>query len=659
MVLLDFGSLWISAYLLVGRLNAVSRTGEKPALAFAWALGLKSLVLFAFYFLGIEPQVFMQTGVSLAALVLAAIACWKPPLHEAAPPPVSQKRSPAVTLMAGVLGVLFLLSAASAWFFPITEGDGIWYHLRGMILAREGDLDPAVMNAQFRQYPPFVPLLFSYLISQGIETVKPIFPFFYLCLLVIFYFRLVEDVKNRDHAAGFTLILGTTPYFWWHSALPFLDLATGFYFSAGAMYWYFMIQGMVHEEKAGVGKLRALGLTGGICCGMAAWTRPEFLLYNAIPLLILIGVLGRTASLAKKEKNKILLSFALPLLFFSTLWFLTLLTFDSSLEKRVVAVGGACVGMWLLVLVSLVWNFNLQRKQMIGIGVLAVSLYLALMMLAGPERVPLWKGLSIGLLRSASVHVFYVFTAALVLFLFLEDLKKISAAKKLLGVFLIFYSLAHFAIFSYSEPKWVNFSAYVDAVAVHPGHSINLSDTRAMLAFYPVLVFFIAGLPVVRRGLATTGRAWIGKAVSAIVAGNLVILCTVFIAPRAQFILSHGNLSPVQIRETAGSADMPNPLSGTYQVVDRIRRLTPEDATVFMPPGNRLQGSFRSAVIQVLYPRTIIFGDDGDFANLLKTASGGNFVFFVYGRDWQADFCGERRRLELSDFGFGMCRLDS
>ena len=48
MLLLDFGAFWILTYLLVGMLNVIPSVGEKAALAFAWALGLKSLVLFTF-----------------------------------------------------------------------------------------------------------------------------------------------------------------------------------------------------------------------------------------------------------------------------------------------------------------------------------------------------------------------------------------------------------------------------------------------------------------------------------------------------------------------------------------------------------------------------------------------------------------------------------
>jgi len=153
-------------------------------------------------------------------------------------------------------------------------------------------------------------------------------------------------------------------------------------------------------------------------------------------------------------------------------------------------------------------------------------------------------------------------------------------------------------------------------------------------------------------------RRWLQKIIAAIVIGNLAILTMVFLVPRAQFLLAQPRLAPHQMMETVGSPDMPNQFSRTYKVVNRIRDLTSVDATVFMPPGDRLQGSFRSAAIQVLYPRKIFFGEDENFERELKEAEKFKVSYFVYSSDWQPEYCEEPSRIELTDFGFGMCRLD-
>jgi len=123
-------------------------------------------------------------------------------------------------------------------------------------------------------------------------------------------------------------------------------------------------------------------------------------------------------------------------------------------------------------------------------------------------------------------------------------------------------------------------------------------------------------------------RRWLQKVVAAIVIGNLTILTMVFLVPRAQFLVAQPSLAPHQMMETAGSPDMPNQFSRTYKVVNRIRDLTPVSGTVFMPPGDGLEGSFRSAAIQVLYPRKIFFGEDENFEKELKEAEKFKVFYF-------------------------------
>ena len=50
--------------------------------------------------------------------------------------------------------------------------------------------------------------------------------------------------------------------------------------------------------------------------------------------------------------------------------------------------------------------------------------------------------------------------------------------------------LVQFFIYAYSGPKWPTLSLYIENTFVHPGNSINLSDTRGTIAIYPAFVFF-------------------------------------------------------------------------------------------------------------------------------------------------------------------------
>ena len=149
---------------------------------------------------------------------------------------------------------------------------------------------------------------------------------------------------------------------------------------------------------------------------------------------------------------------------------------------------------------------------------------------------------------------------------------------------------------------------------------------------------------------------WVRKIVVGIVVGNLIVLAKFFMIPRMQFFPVHPGLTK-KLMETTGPLDMPNQLGQTYRVVNRIQELTPINATVFMPPGDRMKGSFRSAATQILYPRKINFGEDENFEKKLQAAKNAEAAYFVYSPDWRPDFCEEKSRIELTDSGFGMCRL--
>jgi hypothetical protein len=154
----------------------------------------------------------------------------------------------------------------------------------------------------------------------------------------------------------------------------------------------------------------------------------------------------------------------------------------------------------------------------------------------------------------------------------------------------------------------------------------------------------------------SNGR-WVRTIIVGIVIGNFIVLVNFFLVPRIQFLLANKNLTVNQRMETIGSRDMPNQRTRTYEVAHRIQELTPESARIFMPPGDRLEGSFRSAAIQILYPRKLFFGADENFASELKEGFKDEASYFVYSPDWQPEFCKELSRIELTDFGFGMCRL--
>ena len=495
MLLIDFGLVWFAAYRLVGALKVIPFKWERLALAFLFALVVKSLIMFFLVRLGVQPTAGLQLGSSVLVLVSTLFFLRKPNEKEAI---FSDQKTGLAWVTWSMVGVLFFFSIVNAWFFPITESDAIWYHIRGMSFFHEVRFDSEWVVPQLKQYPPFIPLLFAYLIAFDAGFLKIIFPLMYLCLNIIFYSRVLSLSENKKMACLFTMVLATTPYFWWHGALPFLDLTTAVFYSTGTLYWYFWIKNKV-EGDTKKSEENSYAAISGILLGLAAWTRIEFLLYDLVPIFLTLYVFSRYPG--KNESLKSLKLFFACLLLLPSIWFITLLTFEMALWSQMKMVGGVCIFLWVLAS-GLTWGrWKFSELNILLALILAVAGYILVLFLSGAGPVPVWKKIAISFYRTSVVHIFYLFTAFLGIFVFFEKLKSLSEQKKILGCFLILFLCTHLAIFSYATPKWSTFGEFVYATFIQAGNSVNLSDTRGMMSFYPIFIFFISSLPFVRRGI--------------------------------------------------------------------------------------------------------------------------------------------------------------
>lgn len=490
MLLIDFGLVWFAAYRWVRALKVISFKWERFALAFIFALAIKSLILFILIRLGVQPSAGIQFFSSVLILVGALIFVPNSNDIKAIFP---EQNKGLVCITWSVVGALFLFSLVNAWFFPITESDAIWYHIRGMSFLHEVRFDSDWVVPQLKQYPPFIPLLFSYLIAFDVGILKVIFPLMYLCLNIIFYSRMLSLAENKKIACLFTMVLATTPYFWWHGTLPFLDLATAVLYSTGTLYWYFWIKN-ISTDKNEEGSYATIS---GVLLGLAAWTRIEFLLYDLVPVFLTLYVFSRYPQ--KNENPKSLTLFFSCLLLLPSIWFVTLLTFDMALWSQMKMVGGVCAFLWVLALGLIVLRWKFSESNVRLAFFLAVAGFVLVLFLSGAGPVPVWEKVAISFFRTSVVHIFYLFTALLGVFVFFERVESLPEHKRILGCFLILFLCTHLAIFSYATPKWPAFGEFVYATFIQPGNSVNLSDTRGMMSFYPIFIFFIALLPFVRR----------------------------------------------------------------------------------------------------------------------------------------------------------------
>ena len=228
------------------------------------------------------------------------------------------------------------------------------------------------------------------------------------------------------------MVLATTPYFWWHGALPFLDLTTAVFYSIGTLYWYFWIKNKVEgaTEKSEENSYAAIS---GVLLGLAAWTRIEFLLYDLVPVFLTLYVFSRYPE--KNESFKSLKLFFSCLLLLPSLWFLTLLTFDMTLWSQMKMVGGVCVFLWILALSLTLAKWKISESDIKRAFILAVTGYILVLFLSGAGPVPVWKKFTISFYRTSVVHIFYLSTAFLGIFVFFEKLKSLSEQKKILGFF--------------------------------------------------------------------------------------------------------------------------------------------------------------------------------------------------------------------------------
>ena len=492
MIWIDSTLLWYASYRVCRNVCGWALYWEKMVLALVFSLALKSLFLFFLISLGIAPTAIIQIGMSILALFPTLF------LRESKEAKIEFEQKKRLNLITFFLiGVLFSFSMINAWFFPIIESDAVWYHIKSMTFLNEVRFDSDWVVPQLKQYPPFIPLLFSYLSIFELKFLKIIFPLLYLCLNIIFYSRVLTLTKNKKTACLFTMVLARTPYFWWHGVLPFLDLTAAVFYSTGIFYWYFWIQPKV-ENYSFEGN-NSYGLVSGFLLGLSVWTRIEFLLYDLIPIFLTILIFIRFHG--GTENLKSLGLFFASLLFFPSIWFLNLLTFEMNIWSQIKVLGAICAILWALT-IGIAWG-KWKTSEPIFLFIFGVSVlgYFVLLVMAGIGPVSTWKKIMISLYRTSTIPIFYLFTSSLVIFLFFENLKELSKLKRFLGYFLILFLFVHWGIFAFGNPKWPNLSQFFYATFLNPGDSVNLSDTRGMMSFYPVFLFFISSLPFIGERL--------------------------------------------------------------------------------------------------------------------------------------------------------------
>ena len=651
---------WVELYLIfqisawfINRMQLPITAGERNALVILSGLGVKGVLLFSFIILGVQRLT--SFPILLTIVVYLGYFAWTKirPLEigESFALPIERKDLSQVSGF-WVLALLFIFGLANAWFFPITGADAIWHHIKGMEYGMPlVDFESKKIIHQFRQYPPFIGLLYAWLISSGIEKVTIIFPVLYVCLLYVFYYRLYDHIGSSIISAVATLIIGTTPYLWWHSYLPFLDWTAGVFYVAGVLYWFLLVKKISYPiEQFDRGQNDSLAILSGFFFGIAGWTRPEFLIFSAIPIFLLVCAFDRNNKPIEGRKLTIayfsMTSLALP-----SIWFLVLLNFNEPLDNMFNQLILACLGLWIGISLVLITRIRLTYRISVGISIFILLVCLIGLILVVPANVSIFTTLIIRIFRLFAVHIFFIGTAFLIIYLFYGRVRQLSIEEKFLGALSLFFISTQFMIYAYSGLKWPTLMHYVNNTFYQPGNSINLSDTRGTIAFYPLLVFFIFCLPEFKNKFE---NSVIKKYLKTIVAINLVVILFFFAGPRIKFIIQHSNKSYEKITETSGPNDLPNQFALSYKVANKLKEKVERGQPLVIDVGSN-ESLIRSVIVQVLFQHNLIFSDA--FVSKQKIKSMESYYVGTF-NDEGNGLCTETKLERLGDTGFALCKVD-
>ena len=636
----------------VSRLQVVGARSEFMALTVLLGLGIKSLLIFLLIVFELQPALWRQLTLTAGTLFICIL--WIGPQAKYFLRIFLELKREKIshTKIFATLGVLFALGMVCAIYFPVTGADGIWYHVKGMVYFHEARFDSEQIIFQLRQYPPMIGLLYAWLISGGIERLPIIFPVLYFCLLILFFHRLRDHSESSKTAAFGTLVIGTTPYLWWHSFLPFLDLTATVFFALGVLYWFSLVKNiLMSAEGINAAQNKSLAVLSGLLLGLSSWTRPEFVLFSALPLFLVVCAIDRNENLTS-VRECIILRFGLASLILPSLWFAVLLNFNGSLDSSIKQLIMACVGLWLglgLILSRLVC-FPPKIPRLVIVT--AIVLCLVGLPYAIPQEASLWDTFAVRIYRFFAVHIFFTGTVFLALFIFTGKMEPLTFAEKTLGVLILLFLVTQFFLYAYSGLKWPTLLHYIKNTFVHPGNSVNLSDTRGALTIYPALIFFMFCFRSIREGV---NYRWTRRFLYLIVGVNLFVIVSIFAGPRIKYIANNLDKSYEERSENSGPLDMPNQYTKTYRVAHQLKKHAMKGQLFLLPSGNK-EGSFRSVMTQVLYPQKLIFANDSDLWKKIQTKE--LRPLMVTERVGDNKLCNETEAEDLDKTGFVFCRIN-
>ena len=217
-----------------------------------------------------------------------------------------------LSFAAGLLGLSMALSIGTS--YRLYDPVQIW-SVKGYGLSQEGTiLAAANWGAHGLAYPLNVPLqisLFHTVDADYLPGSKLLYPLLGLSLCLATYTFLRRQKVEEGMAALASLFLGSVPIVFFHSTDGFANLPFTFYLVAGILW---SLEGIQSQST----RLQALA---GVLLGLAAWTRPEGILY-CLGILAVLWV-GR---LAVRHGRFAPAALSIPMAVIAGAWFVFTLT---------------------------------------------------------------------------------------------------------------------------------------------------------------------------------------------------------------------------------------------------------------------------------------------------------------------------------------------
>jgi hypothetical protein len=331
-LLLDL--LVVSSIMLLGAFVAWTLLGSADwlgiaTLAFPLGAGLLTWFLFLLSWSGLRLTRISVIIITLSLLLIAlatVIAIRRPRFERNRKFPKTDDHGRIWKIsLAILLGLLFALSAFLAIGRSYSSWDAvaIW-SIKGYGIAREGTIFAGQdWGAHGLSYPLNIPLLialFRLISGDLLPGSKLIFPLFYASLILgCFRFWQRRRVPGAIVAIG-TLFTASIPILFEHSTVGYANLPLANYLVLGCL---FTIDG-------GLSRDCKIQVIGGLLLGMAAWTRPEGIIFAMIVVMSLF-----LSFWISKIRGIYLVFWLLPIAVIGSSWLLFLLRYGG--QSQVVA----------------------------------------------------------------------------------------------------------------------------------------------------------------------------------------------------------------------------------------------------------------------------------------------------------------------------------